>query len=102
MPLIGRAKIVVPGGLHTACVATNKAVIACNFSFRKQWYYSCALWLFEDDSFILSSAEEGVLWSREEALSSILSAAILDMEAYESSVSPDHHVPSDFQVMSAC
>ncbi len=37
--------------------------------------------LFENDSLILSSAEEGGLWSREEALSSILSAAILDMEA---------------------
>ncbi len=49
--------------------------------------------LFEDDSLVLCSTE-GVLWSREEALSSIVSAAILDMEAEERSTPPDHHVPS--------
>ncbi len=56
--------------------------------------------LFEDDSLILCSTKEGVLWSREEALSSIVSAAILDMEAEERSTPPDHHVPSYFARLS--
>ncbi len=63
-------------------------------------FASSTLALFEDDSLILSSSEGGVLWTREEALSSLVSAAIFDIEAEKSSTPPDHHVPSYFARLS--
>ncbi len=63
-------------------------------------FASTTLSLFEDDSLVLSGAEEGVIWSREESLSSILSAAIFDIESEENSTPPDHHVPSYFARLS--
>ncbi len=81
---------------HTV-VGRERGGLDALFSFPDA---SSTLSLFEDDSLILSS-ERRVLWTREEALSSVVSAAIFDMEAEESSTAPiDHHMPSYFTRLS--